>query len=188
MPRLQIDYSKTIIYKIVCKNINIKECYVGETTDFTKRKCCHKSRCNNINDKKYNIYVYKFIRENGGWVNFDMVEIEKYNAIDKLDAGKRERYWVEQLQATLNQQLPTRTNKEYYDGHKEYFKEHYQEYRNKNKEHKQKLDKDYYEQNKDKILENMNTKITCICGSICSKSHLRRHERTNKHIEFVKTI
>ena len=44
MPRLPIDYSKTIIYRIVCKNPEIKDCYVGQTTDFTSRKSCHKVR------------------------------------------------------------------------------------------------------------------------------------------------
>ena len=38
MPQKPIDYSKTIIYRIVCKDINIKECYVGSTTDFKGRK------------------------------------------------------------------------------------------------------------------------------------------------------
>ena len=38
MPKENIDYSKTIIYKIVCKDINIKDCYVGSTTNFTNRK------------------------------------------------------------------------------------------------------------------------------------------------------
>ena len=154
MPRLPIDYSKTIIYKIVSKDVNIKECYVGQTTDFTKRKCQHKSNCNNISSKWYNLHIYQFIREHGGWINFDMIEVEKYNANDILDAHKKERYWIEQLQATLNKLIPSRTIKE------------------------------YYEQNKDKIKE----PITCICGSICSKNHLKRHEQTKKHIEFVKTI
>ena len=37
MPKLPIDYSKTIIYKIICCDLNIKDCYVGHTTDFTRR-------------------------------------------------------------------------------------------------------------------------------------------------------
>ena len=77
MPRKQIDYSKTHFYKIVCKDTNIKDCYVGHTTDFTRRKSQHKHLCYAENDKGYNIYVYEFIRENGGWDNWNMVEIEK---------------------------------------------------------------------------------------------------------------
>lgn len=214
MPRLSIDYSNTIIYKIVCKDVNIKECYVGQTTDFTERKSCHKKCCNNINNKLHNMYIYQFIRDHNGWDNWDMIEIEKYNAIDKLDAKKKERYWIETLQATLNKQIPTRTKKEYYvdnkdkfieykkewyidnrekikEDKKEYYEDNKDKFKDKNKEYR-KLNKDkikehdrnYYEQNKSKILE----KITCICGSVCSKAGIRRHEQTIKHIDFVKTI
>ena len=38
MPHKPTDYSKTIIYKIVCKNPEIKNTYVGSTTDFASRK------------------------------------------------------------------------------------------------------------------------------------------------------
>ena len=66
MPHKQVDYSKTIIYKIVCNDLNIKDCYVGHTTDFRTRKSTHKSHCNNPNDKKHHINLYQFIWNNGG--------------------------------------------------------------------------------------------------------------------------
>ena len=63
MPKKNIDYSKTIIYKIVCKDINIKDCYVGSTTDFIRRKNRHK-----LNSKRNNseseLYVHDVIRNN----------------------------------------------------------------------------------------------------------------------------
>lgn len=213
-----MNYSNTIIYKIVCRDVSIKECYVGQTTNVIKRKYYHKSICNNINSKNYNIYIYQFIRENGNWDNWDIIEIEKYEAVDKLDAGKRERYWIETLQATLNKVIPTRTHKEYYEENKdkttqylkEYYeenkvklKEHRKEYIEKNKEQIKENSKEYYElnkeqikeykkewykDNKDKIKEYKQEKITCSCGTICNKSSLERHERTKKHIEFLKTI
>ena len=52
MPKTPMDYSKTIIYKIVCNDLSIKECYVGHTTDMTKRKCSHKYSCNNMKSEK----------------------------------------------------------------------------------------------------------------------------------------
>lgn len=114
MPRVSIDYSKTVIYRIVCKDPTIKDCYVGSTTDFKSRKKSHKSNCNNDKQKKhYNLNIYQFIRKNGGWNNFDMIEIEKYNAIDHLDQLKQERYWLEFYQATLNMVIPSRTDNEY---------------------------------------------------------------------------
>jgi predicted GIY-YIG superfamily endonuclease len=66
MPRLPINYTNTHFYKIVCKDTSITDCYVGHTTDFKSRKTKHKHCCMNENNKKYYIYVYKFMRDNGG--------------------------------------------------------------------------------------------------------------------------
>ena len=84
MPKTPINYSKTIIYRIVCKNPEVKDCYVGSTTDFKSRKRMHKKCCNYETIKGYNIKVYQFIREHNGWENWEMLEIEKYNAKDNL--------------------------------------------------------------------------------------------------------
>ena len=51
-----------IIYKIVCNDLNITDCYVGSSINFKRRKGEHKSSCNNPNSKIYNLNVYKFIR------------------------------------------------------------------------------------------------------------------------------
>ena len=124
-------------YKIVCKDENIKDLYVGKTTDLKKRWYCHKSNCNNKNDRKYNLKLYQFIRENGNINNWNIIEIEKGEYDDK-DSAIRERYWIEELNANLNSEIPSRTRKEkckeYRDNHKEYYKEYLKEYRDKNRE------------------------------------------------------
>ncbi len=114
MPRKAIDYSKTIIYKIVCNDLTITDCYVGHTTDFTKRKCHHKNSCLNENYKQHNLKIYTKIRENGGWENYEMIEVEKYSCIDSNVATARERYWFEQLNANLNSDHPGRSKCEWY--------------------------------------------------------------------------
>jgi hypothetical protein len=90
-------YSNTIIYKIYCKDNNITDTYVGHTTNFLKRKEAHKCGCKNLNNK-----VYKSIRENGGWNNWNMVEIAKYNCNNLLEARMKEQQHYEELNATLN--------------------------------------------------------------------------------------
>jgi len=35
MPKTEIDYSSTIIYKLVCNDLNITDNYVGHTTNFS---------------------------------------------------------------------------------------------------------------------------------------------------------
>ena len=63
MPKENIDYSNTIIYKIYCIDETIKDIYVGHTTHFIQRKYQHKLLCNNL---KNVLKIYKIIRENGG--------------------------------------------------------------------------------------------------------------------------
>jgi len=36
MPKINIDYSNTLIYKITCKDLLINEVYVGHTTNFDR--------------------------------------------------------------------------------------------------------------------------------------------------------
>ncbi len=102
-----IDYVKTIIYKITCKDENIKDCYVGHTTNFKQRKIEHKYACCNENSKSYNSKVYYFIRSNGGIENWNFIEIEKFPCNSKQEAHMRENYWYFILKASLNMIAPS---------------------------------------------------------------------------------
>jgi hypothetical protein len=176
MPKIQTDYSNTIIYKICCKDVSINDIYVGHTTNFTQRKQSHKTSCYNINDKKYNQYVYKFIRENGGWDNWSMIQIEEHNCNNKREAEAVEHSWIENLSATLNSNKPHamckeepqlykhcwyEENKEQilqkakvnYEENKEQKLEYQKQYANENSEHIAEKQKEYREKNKDKLAE-----------------------------------
>jgi hypothetical protein len=166
MPRLAIDYSKTVIYKLVCKDLTIKDCYVGHTTDFTKRKYSHKSACTNSNGKKYNCKVYKTIRENGGWDNWSMVLIETYDCDNRQEAERRERYWYEELNPQLNtirphvseEELKEETKqrgKQYREINRDELKQKCKEYQEKNKDKLKEYRKEHYEQNKDEIKQQL---------------------------------
>ena len=188
-----VNYSQSIIYKICCRNPDIKEIYVGSTTNFYRRKQQHKSICNNSNNKKYNLNVYKFIRANGNWDNWDMIIIEKFECNDKLELHKKERDILEQLGATLNSQIPNRSIKEWKDNNKEYFKvyrennkekfkeyhkEYFKDYKENNKEKiKEKLKK-YYENNKEKYNKKSKEKVECdICNKVMNKGSLNTHKK-----------
>jgi hypothetical protein len=210
MPKKEIDYSSTIIYKIVCRDLNIKNSYVGHTTNFIKRKCNHKCYCNNKNSIKHDIYVYQFIRKNGGWENWNMIEIEKYECNDFNEACKRERYWIEKLKSSLNRVIPTRTDKEYYDDNKVQFKEYrdankernhnyhklyyqenkndlseyYKKYKSENKDMVHAKYKIYYEKNKERMLQQQKEKVNCIiCDCEFNRNNLSRHNRSIQHIK-----
>ena len=98
MPKKAIDYSNCCIYKI--EHIDKDDLvYVGHTTNFTKRKCCHKSCCNNENKQSK---LYQLIRDNGGWDNFRMIEVEKYPCSDRREAEKRETEVMKEVKANMN--------------------------------------------------------------------------------------
>ena len=123
MPRKDIDYSKCVIYKIVCNDLNVKYIYIGHTTDFTKRKSHHKYACNHSNNKEYNCKVYKTIRDNGGFENWTIVIVERMeNCKDSEEARSRERYWYEQLSANLNTFRPIVSDDEIKDQKLRYIK------------------------------------------------------------------
>ena len=102
MPKVCIDYSNTIFYKIYCKDTNVKELYVGHTTNFVQRKHCHKQTCNNEKSANHNSKVYKCIRDNGGWNNWKMEIIGFHECYDHYEARKIEHDFLESCNATLN--------------------------------------------------------------------------------------
>jgi hypothetical protein len=154
MPKTPIDYNKTIIYKLVCNDLNIKETYVGHTTDFKSRKSQHKKSISNINAIDYNCKKSKFIRENGGWENWSMIQIELYPCNNLQEAIARERYWFEIYHAKLNTNVPNRSKKEYNRTHKEQKQEYNKTYFEQNKERIKEQIQVYYETHKAQIYEN----------------------------------
>lgn len=101
MPKSTIDYSNTVIYKIFCKDENIKSCYIGHTTNFTQRKYQHKLSCD-----KHNAKIYKTIKENGGWDNWEMIEIACYKCKNSTEARLKEYEHYISENATLNSHSP----------------------------------------------------------------------------------
>jgi hypothetical protein len=158
IPRLPIDYSKTLIYKIVCNDSSIKECYVGHTINFTRRKQAHKGHCNNEKGEYYNYKVYKTIRENGGWGNYSMIEIEKYPCKDINEACRKEREWFERLNSCLNTCYPNRSVQEYYKDHRE------------------------------EIATRRKQTFTCGCGGIITMHNKSRHLKTKFHLQYMERV
>ena len=156
------DYSNSIIYKIRCDDV--PEIYVGSTTNFNKRKGHHKYDCNNENSKTYNLKVYQFIRDYGGWENWKMDIIDVCNLETKEQKLTLEREWYEKLGATLNSEVPGRTRTEWCELNKNYNKE-------------------YHQLNKESIAEKQNQKFQCDCGGKYTHKHKSRHLKSKKHLK-----
>jgi len=191
MPKVDIDYSNTIFYKIFCKDTTIKDLYVGLTTNFVQRKHAHKQSCINEKSPNYKCKLYEVIRNNGGWENWKMEIINFFNCKNHYEARKKEQEYFLSLNATLNsiepyaipkpkviviknkvikQVFPCKECNKYFNN-KDLLEIH-----NKTNKHKKKM-----------VTENFTDftkKFSCnYCNITCNrKSEWERHLLTNKHI------
>ena len=201
MPKIPIDYSKGLIYTIIHVNdtsIN----YVGSTTSFVDRKRSHKKDC-----KSSQIKLYVMIRDNGGWDMFKMMPYKELSCQSSTELRIEEERCRLELNATLNtircyttkeQKIEQKIeqNKEHYEKNKVEINEKQKEHYEKNKVEIREQQKDYYEKNKVELKEQqkehyeknkveINEKHTCNCGGKYTTIHKLRHEKTQKHLNFI---
>jgi hypothetical protein len=160
MPKIAINWETTSVsfYKFVCKDPSILYSYVGHTTSFSKRKSGHKTNCNNPKRKAHNIPLYVFIRANGGFENWSMIEIQSQICKDKREAERIENELMEHQQFKLNAQRAFITEEqmkkrdaEYREQHKEQAAEYAAEYYEQHKEQLVSYAVEYYKTNKEQI-------------------------------------
>ena len=170
-------YENAVVYKLCCDDPEITDIYVGSTCNFKVRKWDHKKNCNNENDEKYNRYVYRFIREHGGWDAWSMILVKKYpHVADNQELLMKERKWITKLNATLNKRVPGAllelgtTEYQRQDKIIEYKKQWGKQYRIKNKEH---------------INQNKREQIKCECGCVIGRSNISHHRKSKKHIKLM---
>jgi hypothetical protein len=190
-------------YRIVCKDLEIKDCYIGSTKNLERRIADHRFNCNSEKSKSYNLNVYQFIRNNGGWKNWNIILIDKLEYDDKINCLKKERELIELYTSNLNKNIPIITYheyKKYYNNNKEKMKEYQKKYQKENKEkikeyreeNKEKIKenrKEYREENKEKIKENRKVKICCnVCNCSILKNNISIHNKSKKHIKHIKNI
>ena len=163
------NYNQSCIYKIASKDAAINNIYIGSTCNFIKRRNQHKTVCNNPNSKDHNMYVYRFIRNNGGWGNWNLYIIEQFNCTSKIQKEQVERAYIEELKPSLNKRVPAnyQTNEVY--NTVEYSKGYYESHKAERKEYQQKT-------------------IHCThCNHMINLSHKARHNKTKKHISNSST-
>ena len=139
MPRKPIDHTKSCVYRLIYADVTR---YVGSTTNFTTRKGKHKSDCNNEKAPNHDVKLYRFMRETGGWSDeWSMVLVEAYpNCKSTLELRKYERHHYDLLLPDLNMIKPYTSEEE----KKQYYED--------NKDDILEQRRQYYEENKDDIL------------------------------------
>jgi len=172
----QMNY---VMYKICPKNKELDLCYIGNTTNFVERMKRHKLQAVNENGNKSHQKHYVSIRQNGGWDEWEMIEIEQFNGKTRLEARMREQELIKEHNANLNtlnayvteekrkaikkaitekyrennKELLKEQTKQYKEDHKEIIAEQMKKYRAENKEKIREKNKEYKENNKEKFDE-----------------------------------
>uniref|UniRef100_UPI00404B2442 GIY-YIG nuclease family protein n=1 Tax=Flavobacterium sp. TaxID=239 RepID=UPI00404B2442 len=167
---MPINYQEGKVYKIY-NTIN-DDIYVGSTT----QKLCERMRdhryCIN-NQKKKDRLLYQAFREHGV-CNFRIELIEKCPCNDKDELRRTEGKYIRELKPYLNMNIAGRTCKEYHNDHREQLKEHKKQYAEQHKEYFKAYFKAYSKE-----------EITCECGRMIARGHLRRHQRSMKHLKLM---
>ena len=162
-----VNYSQSVIYKIQSVDNKINNIYVGSTTCFRKRKYCHKSR---VKTNK-TIKLYKFIRENGGWLNFNMIWLANASCNSKKQLNSIEGTYIRNTNASLNTYMAGRNCNEAYK------LKYSADYRSKHKDKSKKYNKMYYAKNK----AICNVKKSCEhCARLVYKRNLKSHYRSKR--------
>ena len=145
-------YNNSCIYKISKDNF----IYIGSTCNFKQRMSQHKSACNNIKSKSYNLKIYQTIRLHGGWDLFEKVVIKNICCENREELREIEGEFIKNI-GTMNCQISGRSQKKYQEDNKDKISERNKKYYKNNKdkisERNKKYNKKYYENNKDKISE-----------------------------------
>jgi len=181
------NYENGKIYKLTCDKTD--KIYIGSTVcKLNYRLVSHKS----LDCKSKELFEL-------GEVKIEL--IENYPCNTKKELETKERYYIQKYKdIVVNERIPTRTMKEYYQDNKkkkiEYQKDYYQNnkecckeynqnYYNNNKEKRAQQQKQYRQANKDIISEKKKIKMTCECGSVITKDVFARHCRSKKHQSFL---
>ena len=175
------DFSKAVIYGIYCKDKNVLEIYIGSAHDAEEREKGHKDVWNNENSEKYNLKVYLFIRENGGWDNWIFKVIEEFPCDNDIELRIREQYHYDLLNPELNMIRPYTSEEDRKEYQRIYDAKRYQD----NRDEILKQIKKNYEKNRDEILKRNNQKFTCKCGKEYTFGNRLRHCDSKRHKEFL---
>ena len=134
-----------LIYLIKHKTDDTKNVYIGSTINLKERIRSHRKDCNNEKRKNYNFKLYQYIRENGGFNQYEFIILECYVCNFKYELYDREDDYIKMHPNNLNSYRAYLTDEEH--------KNRYKKYREENKENESMRKKKYRDENKDKIKE-----------------------------------
>ena len=144
--------------------------------------------------------VYQFIRENGGWENWDMILIDTLECENNLKARAKEREFMEKLNVILNTyKKPCFSYEEKIERREEWDKQNPERYAEIHKKSRDKLKEEHperykqyrktnLERNGHKYREREKEKVECECGAVINRGYIAGLKKTNKHQQYLQSI
>lgn len=137
-------YSRAKVYKLV--NSCDDEIYVGSTCEpLHKRLYKHKQKAKLTPERR----VYQHLLDIG-FDNVSIILIENFACESKEELLQRERYWIDELQPSLNKVLPTRTRQQWFHDNAEKVREYQEKYRLEHAEIARERSAKWYEENRER--------------------------------------
>lgn len=174
------DYSEGKIYSI--RTHQTDEIYYGSTTQpLSYRFNDHKS-----NYKRYLKYEtnyvssFEVLKYNDAYIEL----VENYPCENREQLSKREGEIIRSNEC-VNKRIEGRTLEEWHTDNMETTKERIKNYYNKNRDKILQYQTKYRETKGDKIEARQKTKKVCECGTEVSKRHFSRHLQSIHHKEYI---
>ena len=156
---------KGIVYKIICK-VDKDFCYYGSTKETLNVRWKYHKRDYKCwkEGKTRNISTHEYY-DKYGIENFNIELIEELEFEKEGELEKREQYYIDTFDCVN-------------------IRNAYQ----KNKEKLAERKAEYYQKNKEELNEKRKEKVPCVCGSIVSKNNLARHNKSQKHQNYLNSL
>jgi len=148
------------LYRLQCKDETITPIYISSCWDLDDAEEQHKDAVNNPKNEKYGHKVHFFIREHGGWDNWEFLGLIHYNVTGTNERLLREQCYKSWCNPSLNESVRAITVR--LPAEDTTIK-------------KIKTERQIFGEKK----------IKCDCGSIVANANLKVHLRSNKHKTFI---
>ncbi len=175
-----VNYNNTKIYKI--ESDKGDKIYIGSTTKdrLSQRMANHRSSYHKYKLDGQNKCKSYLLFDEYGIENCRIILIELYPCNSKDEALSKEAYHIK-INDCVNKNIPGRTREQYKVDNPDYDKNYYIN----NKEKVLDSCKAYRENNKEKISNKNKEVYTCPCGSVSRLRAKSRHEKSKMHLDFM---
>ncbi len=183
-----VNYQNGKIYKI--EDLGGNMCYIGSTTKmvFSYRMSEHRTKYRywllDNTTTKYSVFD---IFEAYGIENCRIVLVELCPCDTKDELIKSEAHYIRTVNC-VNKNIPTRTQKQYYEENKEAILNNVKAYSQEHKDEKHEYDKQYLNKNKEIMYAKKAAVVACLCGKTYTRSNKSSHIKATHHIDYIANI